>query len=74
MNRALRMMDLFYATVGESRNGDPDCEEDTTLTVQEEKKALRKELREVEKALPDAFWAEAGSAICAFFNTANFIF
>ena len=65
MNRALRMMDLFYATVGESRNGDPDCEEDTTLTVQEEKKALRKELREVEKALPDAYRAEAGSVICA---------
>ena len=35
------------------------------MTVQEEKKALRKELREVEKALPDAYWAEAGSAICA---------
>ena len=35
------------------------------MTVQEEKKALRKELREVEKALPDAYRAEAGSVICA---------
>ena len=34
------------------------------MTVQEEKKALRKELREVEKALPDAYRAEAGSVIC----------
>ena len=35
------------------------------MTIQEEKRLLRKTIREAEVELPDAYWAQASGAICA---------
>ena len=34
------------------------------MTIQEEKRLLRKNIREAEVELPDAYWVQAGGVIC----------